>query len=150
MNYRTLVVMGYIFNPDGFDWMNIQVTKDNKYTYHHINKAEDGGVSTVENGAILTELSHRFLNLLERYCPKAYDDLQEVFKKISSSMEPPTNEIMKENANNYEQIHYLDIMERYGDNYANYEQSDGLHPNSAGYEIFKEIIKANVPLKPLN
>ena len=60
------------------------------------------------------------------------------------------NEIMKENANNYEQIHYLDIMERYGDNYANYEQSDGLHPNSAGYDIFKEIIKANVPLKPLN
>lgn len=59
-----------------------------------------------------------------------------------------SNEIMKENAENNEKLHYLDIMERYGDNYASYEQ-DGLHPNTAGYQIFKEIIIENVPLKTI-
>lgn len=58
-----------------------------------------------------------------------------------------SNEIMKENANSNDKLFYLDIMERFGDDYANYEQSDGLHPNTAGYEIFKDVIKANVPLK---
>ena len=59
-----------------------------------------------------------------------------------------SNEIMKTNAENNEKLHYLDIMAEYGDDYASYEQ-DGLHPNTAGYEIFKNIIKANVSLKHL-
>ena len=58
-----------------------------------------------------------------------------------------SNEIMKTNAQNNEKLHYLDIMERFGDDYASYEQADGLHPNTAGYAIFKDVIKANVPLK---
>lgn len=60
------------------------------------------------------------------------------------------NDIMRTNAETITKLHYLDIMSVYGDNYASYEQSDGLHPNSAGYEVFKEIIKANVPLKPIS
>ena len=60
-----------------------------------------------------------------------------------------SNEIMKANAQANEKLHYLDIMEVWGDNFANYEQSDGLHPNTAGYEVFKTIIKAQVPLKAL-
>ena len=30
------IVMGYIYNPSGFDWMNFKITKDNPLTYHHI------------------------------------------------------------------------------------------------------------------
>ena len=60
-----------------------------------------------------------------------------------------SNELMKANAQDSAKLHYLDIMEVWGDNYASYEQSDGLHPNTAGYEVFKTIIKANVPLKTL-
>lgn len=60
-----------------------------------------------------------------------------------------SNEIMKANAESNEKLHYLDIMERFGNDYASYEQSDGLHPNTAGYEIFKDVIKTNVPLKTL-
>lgn len=60
-----------------------------------------------------------------------------------------SNEIMKANAEQIEKLHYLDIMERFGNDYASYEQSDGLHPNTAGYEIFKDIIKTNVPLEVL-
>lgn len=59
------------------------------------------------------------------------------------------NEIMKTNSQNIEKLHYLDVMAIYGDNYASYEQSDGLHPNTAGYEAFKSVIFANVPLKTL-
>lgn len=59
------------------------------------------------------------------------------------------NEIMEENAENIEKLHYLDIMAVFGDDYASYKQSDGLHPNTAGYEVFKTIIKDEVPLKTL-
>ena len=57
-----------------------------------------------------------------------------------------SNEIMKANANANAKLHYLDIMEVYGDNYGDYLQSDGLHPNTAGYEVMKTLIKNNVPL----
>ena len=57
-----------------------------------------------------------------------------------------TNRIMKANSEDNEKLHYLDIMEKYGDKYADYEQ-DGLHPNTAGYALIEEVIKANVPLK---
>ena len=60
-----------------------------------------------------------------------------------------SNEIMKANAEVNPKLHYLDIMEVYGDNYANYLQSDGLHPNTAGYEVMKTLIKANVPLEEI-
>ena len=58
-----------------------------------------------------------------------------------------SNELMKTNAQNNEKLHYLDIMGVYGDNYGDYLQEDGLHPNSNGYAVFKELIKTNVPLK---
>ena len=60
-----------------------------------------------------------------------------------------SNEIMKANCEANPKLHYLDIMEVYGDNYANYLQSDGLHPNTAGYEVMKTLIKANVPLEEI-
>jgi hypothetical protein len=88
--------MEYIFNPDGFDWLNIEVKKDNKYTYHHIVERKNGGDDSIENGAILTEIAHRFLNVLEQFCPEAYDDLQNIFIKINNSQMPPTKEIVRE------------------------------------------------------
>ncbi len=93
---RTLILMEYIFNPDGFDWLNIEVKKDNKYTYHHIVERKNGGDDSIENGAILTEIAHRFLNVLEQFCPEAYDDLQNIFIKINNSQMPPTKEIVRE------------------------------------------------------
>lgn len=58
-----------------------------------------------------------------------------------------SNELMAANAESYDKLHYLDIMAVWGNNYASYEQSDGLHPNTAGYEVFKQVIQANVPLE---
>ena len=54
---------------------------------------------------------------------------------------------MQANAEANEQLHYLDIMAIWGNSYASYEQADGLHPNTAGYEVFKQVIQENVPLE---
>lgn len=91
-----LDVLVEVFEPNGFDWMNFALTKNNPYTYHHIIKKCDGGDKSVDNGAILTKKAHVFLNKLERVCPDAYNDLQEVFKKINGSKNPPTSEIIEE------------------------------------------------------
>ena len=96
MNNTAILLMNYIYNPDGFDWMNFQVSKSNPYTYHHIVEKRNGGKKTIENGAILTRDAHDLLNTFERYCPDEYDELQEVFKRINASGEPPTPEIMME------------------------------------------------------
>lgn len=54
-----------------------------------------------------------------------------------------SNKMMKEYCENTDRLTYLDVMELYGDNFASY-QSDGLHPNQAGYDLFEQIIKENV------
>ena len=59
------------------------------------------------------------------------------------------NETMKNNAENTAKLHYLDIMGIFGDDYVNYHQPDGLHLNTAAYEIIKNLIKETVPLKAL-
>ncbi len=92
----TLIIMGYIYNPDGFDWMNFKLTKENPATFHHIKEKRDGGKKTIENGAILSSFAHQLLNILDLFCPDAYNDLQNVFIKINGSGEPPTIEIMQE------------------------------------------------------
>lgn len=56
-----------------------------------------------------------------------------------------SNEIMKEYCESNDRLHYLDVMEKYGEDYALYEQ-DGLHPNQDGYNFFKQLILDNVPM----
>lgn len=56
-----------------------------------------------------------------------------------------SNELVEKFIGNYSNMHYLDVMELYGDNYASCE-SDGLHPNQTGYNYFKQLILENVTL----
>ncbi len=93
---RILDIMDDIFDPNGFDWMNFVLSKKNPYTYHHINEEHNGGVKSIDNGAILTRKAHDLLNILEKFCPDAYDDLQKVFMRINGEKKPLTNEIIKE------------------------------------------------------
>ena len=89
------IVMGYIYNPSGFDWMNFKITKENPLTFHHIQEVKYGGKKTIQNGALLSSDAHALLNYLERYAPDAYEELQEVFREINRSNQPPTNEIVQ-------------------------------------------------------
>ena len=91
-----LIIMGYIYNPDGFDWMNFKVEKNNPYTFHHIVERRRGGDKSINNGAILTNDAHKLLNILDIFFPDAYEDLQQIFIRINKSNEPPTYETMKE------------------------------------------------------
>lgn len=45
----------------------------NDLTYHHnCEKKCDGGKETVENGALLNEQAHRYLNIIEKEKPQLY------------------------------------------------------------------------------
>lgn len=85
-----------IHRPNGFDWMNYALTKKNMYTYHHVQGKKNGGKVTIDNGAILTIWSHRFLHFLERTCPSAFLDLQSVFQEINRSKLPMSEELKNE------------------------------------------------------
>ncbi len=93
---RVLRIMVDIFEPNGFDWMNFVLSKNNPYTFHHIQEKHNGGPKSIDNGAILTRDAHNLLNMLEKFCPDAYNDLQNVFTKINLSKEPINDEIIKE------------------------------------------------------
>lgn len=93
---KVLRILVDIFEPNNTDWMNFKLTKDNPYTYHHIKEKRKGGDKSIDNGAILTRKAHSFLHILEKNCPDAYNDLQNVFIKINASKLPPTDEIVKE------------------------------------------------------
>ncbi len=93
---KVLRILVDIFEPNGVDWMNFKLSRDNPYTYHHIVKKSNGGDKSIDNGAILTRRAHSFLHMLEKSCPDAYNDLQNVFMKINGSKNPPTEEIIRE------------------------------------------------------
>ena len=93
---RALRLKIQIHQPDGIDWMNFKLTRDNPYTLHHIKEKRNGGDNSLSNLAILTKNAHKLLNILDEKCPEAYNDLQNVFMKINESMAPPTEEIINE------------------------------------------------------
>ena len=45
---------------------------------------------------------------------------------------------------------YLDANEVFGDDYADFRMSDGLHLNGRGYLVFKRLINENVEIEPLD
>ncbi len=81
-----------IYKPDGIDWMNFEYGKNNPYTYHHIQKKEDGGTSEIRNGAILTKKAHVYLHYLETRDKEAYRRLNYMFSFLNNTMSPPTQE----------------------------------------------------------
>ena len=85
-----------IYQPNGIDWMNFILSRENPYTLHHIVEKRNGGSCSLDNLAILTKMAHKLLNIFDIWCPDAYDDLQEVFRKINESNGPPTDEIIRE------------------------------------------------------
>ncbi len=93
---RALKILIDIFQPDDVDWMNFTLTKSNPYTFHHIVEKSKGGEKSVDNGAILTRRAHTFLHTLEKACPEAYNDLQQVFAKINGTRQPITQDIVNE------------------------------------------------------
>lgn len=85
-----------IYKPNGKDWMGYKLSFNNPYTYHHIIERRNGGIVSIDNGAILTKKAHIYLNYLDGYCPDGYDAYQEMFRYINSLRKPLTLDIYEE------------------------------------------------------
>ncbi len=95
-NQLILLDMIEIYKPETRDWMQFQITKKNILTLHHIRKVCDGGISTIDNGAILTKRAHRALNIVEAIDDVLYDEWNALFLLINQAKQPPSDEYIKE------------------------------------------------------
>jgi len=79
-----------IYKPiSGLDWLNYRLVKKD-LTYHHILKKSDGGKETIENGALLMPISHRYLHLIECKDIETYNAINKLFSYINMQRHEPT------------------------------------------------------------
>lgn len=64
-------------------WMGYKVSKENPFTYHHLVKKEHGGKESLENGAILTDIAHRYLHIIESRDKELYEYINNVLWQIN-------------------------------------------------------------------
>ena len=80
-----------IYKPNGICWLGYRITKDNA-NFHHLIKKENGGEQTINNGAILSEVGHRYLHIIESKEIHLYLAINEVLKIINKQGYAPTEE----------------------------------------------------------
>ena len=85
-----------IYKPDGFDWLNYQITKQNILTLHHIVKDANGGTLKIENSALLTKKSHRALHICESKDYILYSEINVFFEEIIFYKGPLDDYLKKE------------------------------------------------------
>ena len=85
-----------IYQPDGFDWLNYQITKNNILTLHHIVKEADGGLLVIDNAALLTKKSHRGLHMCESRDFILYSEINDFFREIISVRKPLDDYFVRE------------------------------------------------------
>lgn len=72
-----------------YDWMNFLIG-DDQLTFHHIKKIEDGGPTTIDNGALLTNRAHSYLHNIERIDKEIYLKINLILKEINKQKKAPT------------------------------------------------------------
>lgn len=79
-------------------WMNELwiPNKRNIITFHHIIERRNGGKDIWENGALLSNKSHQYLNFIDSNYHKIYKELNGMFYDLNRTYEPPTEEYYKE------------------------------------------------------
>lgn len=71
-------------------------TRNNILTFHHIIEVRNGGKLVWENGALLSNASHQYLNYLDHYYPYFYKELNGMFYDLNRTYLPPTPEYYDE------------------------------------------------------
>lgn len=71
-------------------------TRNNILTFHHIIEVRNGGKLVWENGALLSNSSHQYLNYLDHYFPDTYKELNGMFYDLNRTYLPPTPEYYDE------------------------------------------------------
>ncbi len=77
-----------IYKPEDMDWMSYLVTVKNGLTFHHIVEQKNGGMTTIENGALLTKKAHRALNMLLTRDSILYNDWNGFFVDLNRTKSP--------------------------------------------------------------
>ena len=77
-------------------WLNYDITKHNPITFHHILEVRNGGKDLWENGALITENAHKYLNFLDYEYHKIYEELNYNFKELNRTYAPPTDNYYEE------------------------------------------------------
>lgn len=101
-----------IYKPlSNMDWMNYRIVNKQDLTFHHIQKREDFGRETIENGALILKHSHQYLHLIEYKDIRTYDAINKIFKYINQQRHEPTQEqreIIEFMLREFESIHRWD------------------------------------------
>lgn len=97
-----MITMLKIYKPLelGVDWLDYKIYRTSDLTFHHIKEKRNGGQRIITNGAILVRRSHDYLNYLDMCYHKHYKDLNELFRQLNMTMQPPTEEY-------YEEVHHV-------------------------------------------
>lgn len=100
-----------IYKPlSHLDWMNYTLVKKD-ITYHHIQKHENGGKRTIENGALLMPVAHQYLHLIECKDNDTYVAINKIFKYVNEQRYEPTREqreIVEYLLREFESVHRWD------------------------------------------
>ena len=65
-----------------YDWLGFKITEDNYLTGHHIKSRSNGGEDSVDNMALLSVLSHRYLHeCIELYDIDTYNKINNILKE---------------------------------------------------------------------
>jgi len=82
------------------DWMGYPFDSFDDLTYHHITKASilrfssKDDKATLQNGALLTDLSHQILHKIETIEPDLYELWNSIFILINKSRKYPSDDIL--------------------------------------------------------
>lgn len=90
---RNLIIeLSQIFDIKDIDFLGYPITKDNPLQYHHIIFKQNGGKTTIDNGALLTSKSHSLFHKIVNNEYITSKKITREFKKLNESKMPPTVE----------------------------------------------------------
>lgn len=89
---KDVKIMLKIYKTKERDWMGYKIYRNTLLTRHHIFKRVYGGDNNISNYALLIEKSHEDLHRIEKIDLQAYNELNNLFRELNESMQPPNEE----------------------------------------------------------
>lgn len=109
---RITLTMINKWNMEDTDWLGYKLQNKDYFSYHHIIPKRNGGKATIDNGAILTSISHPYIHIIENKDIELYIYINNLLKNINNQRYMPTrqqlmaiNSILKQ----FEREHSSDI-----------------------------------------
>lgn len=122
-----------------YDWLGFKVTKDNYITGHHIVSKCEGGEDSIDNMALLSLLSHRYLHeVIEQYDIDTFNKINEILKQACISRREP-------NEKEYQEILYLIYNFEKNNKKVLKNRIGNLHINPKVIKMFEGIVDINTP-----